>query len=63
MSLIVCDVTWSFRVEGELSESFSRAKVEEMLLSQNDSFLLRPTQLRPELYALLNYNADSMRTL
>ena len=34
-----------------------------MLLSQNDSVLLRSTQLRPELYALLNYNVDYMRTL
>lgn len=70
MSHIACDVSWSFRVDGgteqELlrsSESFSRAKVEEMLLSQNESVLLRSTQLQPELYALLNCNVDSMRTM
>ena len=69
MSYIARDVTWSFRVaEGEhelprSSVSVSRSKVEELLLSRNDSVLLRSTQLRPELYAVLNYNVDSMRTL
>ena len=63
MSHIARAVTWTQTAHKLLRESISRAKVEEMLLSQNDIVHLRSTLLRPELSALLIYNVGSMRAL